>query len=173
MKADEFFFSFLQGSRRLLTYRRLHDNQVDAHVLATYQMRRLQIHEESSTGTADDLNAFRRQVSSVFFGGFSAREGAIINSFAYYIVFSRLQGTAANVTCTSYKSLGCHASQGEVISVVASSGSYGSWQSEKRNSKSCWNLSRRGFINQVDIRYFQHNSVIVHMHMPVNYHEQV
>lgn len=45
-------------------------------------MRRLQIHEESSTGTADDLNAFRRQVSSIF-GGFSAREGAIINSFAY------------------------------------------------------------------------------------------
>lgn len=139
MKANEFFPP--QGSRRLLTYRRLHDNQVDAHVLATYQMRRLQIHEESSTGTADDLNAFRRQVSSIF-GGFSAREGAIINSFAY-IVFSRLQGTAANVTCTSYKSLGCHASQGEVISVVGSSGSYGSWQSEKKNSKSCWNLSRR------------------------------
>lgn len=65
MKADEFFFP-PQGSRRLLTYRRLHDNQVDPHVLATYQMRRLQIHEESSTGTADDLNAFRRQVSSVF-----------------------------------------------------------------------------------------------------------
>lgn len=142
MKANEFFF-YPQGSRRLLTYRRLHDNQVDAHVLATYQMRRLQIHEESSTGTADDLNAFRRQVSSIF-GSFSAREGAIIDSFAYYIVFSRLQGTAANVTCTSYKSLGCHASQGEVISVVGSSGSHGSWQSDNKNSKSCWNLSRRG-----------------------------
>ncbi|EMF16942.1 tRNA guanosine-2'-O-methyltransferase [Sphaerulina musiva SO2202] len=57
---------FNKWSRRLLTYRRLHDNQVDAHALATYQMRRLQIHEESSTGTADDLNAFRRQ----YFQGF-------------------------------------------------------------------------------------------------------
>lgn len=28
-------------------------------------------------------------------------------------------------------------------------------------------------IHQVDIRYFQHNWVIVHMHMPVNYHEQM
>lgn len=171
MKADEFFFSFLQGSRRLLTYRRLHDNQVDAHVLATYQMRRLQIHEESSTGTADDLNAFRRQVKFSFFGGFSAREGAIINSFAY-LVFSRLQGTAANVTCTSYKSLGCHASQGEVISVVGSSGSHGSWQSGKK-FQIMLELVKEGFIHQVDIRYFQHNWVIVHMHMPVNYHEQV
>lgn len=134
-------------------------------------MRRLQIHEERSTGTADDLNAFRRQVSS-FFGGFSAREGAIINSFAY-LVFSRLQGTAANVTCTSYKSLGCHASQGEVISVVGSSGSHGSWQSEKKKLQIMLELVKEGFIHQVDIRYFQHNWVIVHMHMPVNYHEQV
>lgn len=120
-------------------------------------MRRLQIHEESSTGTADDLNAFRRQVSSIF-GSFSAREGAITNSFAY-IVFSRLQGTAANVTCTSYKSLGCHASQGEVISVVGSSGSHGSWQSEKKKLQIMLELVKEGFIHQVDIRYFQHHWV--------------
>lgn len=59
---------FNKWSRHLLTYRRLDDNQVDARVLATYQMRRVQIHKESSMSgtTADDLNAFRRQ----YFQGF-------------------------------------------------------------------------------------------------------
>jgi len=34
-------------------------------------------------------------------------------------------------------------------------------------------LVKEEFIHQVDIQYFQHNWAIVHMHMPVNYHEQV
>ena len=51
------------GSRRLLTYRRLKEDEVDAQQMATYQMQRLRVQEESGNGTADDLNDFRRKVS--------------------------------------------------------------------------------------------------------------
>jgi tRNA (guanine10-N2)-methyltransferase len=57
---------FNKWSRRLLTYRRLRDDQVDADELLGYTTSRLALREEVNgmmNGTADDLNAFRRRVN--------------------------------------------------------------------------------------------------------------
>ena len=56
---------FNKWSRRLLTYRRLADDQVNEEELLRYNASRLALREEGSgtmNGTADDLNAFRRKV---------------------------------------------------------------------------------------------------------------
>ena len=56
---------FNKWSRRLLTYRRLPDDKVNEAALLSYQTSRMALREGSNgvvKGTADDLNAFRRQV---------------------------------------------------------------------------------------------------------------
>jgi hypothetical protein len=50
------------GSRRLLTYRRLPDTQIDAQSLAAYHLDRLAVQSSNGDGSADELNSFRRQV---------------------------------------------------------------------------------------------------------------
>ncbi|KAI5370161.1 Putative RNA methylase domain, DNA methylase, N-6 adenine-specific [Septoria linicola] len=58
---------FNKWSRRLLTYRRLDDSEVDAQALAAYEMQKLQLQsDDDSGGTADDLNEFRKK----YFQGF-------------------------------------------------------------------------------------------------------
>ena len=55
------------GSRRLLTYRRLPDSEVASEKLLAYKTSRLELGKYSETAskeTADDLNDFRRRVSS-------------------------------------------------------------------------------------------------------------
>lgn len=55
------------GARRLLTYRRRNDRDVDQEELLTYKTARTAIQNGSKggvKGTADDLNAFRRKVCS-------------------------------------------------------------------------------------------------------------
>lgn len=64
---------FNKWSRRLLTYRRRRDDEVDAEQLAAYEMQRLdlQINGSGAKNTADDLNDFRRKVCiSLIFGNF-------------------------------------------------------------------------------------------------------
>ena len=56
---------FNKWSRRLLTYRRIRDSQINQEQLLTYKASRLALENGSKTdakGTADDLNAFRRKV---------------------------------------------------------------------------------------------------------------
>ena len=58
---------FNKWSRRLLTYRRLRDEEVDREELLVYDASKLAMREEGNgklNGTADDLNAFRRKVMS-------------------------------------------------------------------------------------------------------------
>lgn len=53
------------GSRRLLTYRRVRDNEVSVDALAAYGVQRLELQEAHRTGiggTANDLNDFRKKV---------------------------------------------------------------------------------------------------------------
>ena len=53
------------GSRRLLTYRRLRDDEVSVDALAAYGVQRLELQEAHRTGiggTANDLNDFRKKV---------------------------------------------------------------------------------------------------------------
>lgn len=53
------------GSRRLLTYRRLRDDEVSFDALAAYGVQRLELQEAHRTGiggTANDLNDFRKKV---------------------------------------------------------------------------------------------------------------
>lgn len=54
------------GSRRLLTYRRLPDSEVDPEALAAYRLQRLHLGEFPANGktTADELNDFRKKVRS-------------------------------------------------------------------------------------------------------------
>lgn len=56
---------FNKWSRRLLTYRRLREDEVDAEEVLVYEAAKLAVREEQEgvvNGTADDLNAFRRKV---------------------------------------------------------------------------------------------------------------
>ncbi|GIZ40717.1 hypothetical protein CKM354_000404500 [Cercospora kikuchii] len=57
---------FNKWSRRLLTYKRLEDADIDTQAAAAYQMQRLKIQAGDTDGTADDLNDFRRK----YFQGF-------------------------------------------------------------------------------------------------------
>ena len=54
---------FNKWSRRLLTYQRRDDASVDQEQLLAYKTARLAVENTNGTGTADELNAFRRQVS--------------------------------------------------------------------------------------------------------------
>ena len=52
------------GSRRLLTYKRMSDSEVDSETMAAYQLQRLEVNaNEEKQATADELNDFRRKVS--------------------------------------------------------------------------------------------------------------
>lgn len=55
------------GSRRLLTYQRLHHDSVDVDALALYRLQRLELQGVSGDGSADELNAFRRKVCCIAF----------------------------------------------------------------------------------------------------------
>ncbi|KAF7191263.1 tRNA (guanine(10)-N2)-methyltransferase [Pseudocercospora fuligena] len=59
---------FNKWSRRLLSYRRRKDSEIDEGSLSAYRLHRLQLQEDhvNNTGTADDLNDFRRK----YFQGF-------------------------------------------------------------------------------------------------------
>lgn len=65
-----------QGSRRLLTYRRLVDDEVNGEELLSYQTARLKIEAVNGTGTVDELNEFRRK----YFKGFRGADGGDDNS---------------------------------------------------------------------------------------------
>ena len=85
---------FNKWSRRLLTYRRLADDQVDAEELLGYNTARLALREEGSgamNGTADDLNAFRRKVGYLVLS-------VVVQTADCTTVLPRLQRSSISVT---------------------------------------------------------------------------
>jgi tRNA (guanine10-N2)-methyltransferase len=57
---------FNKWSRRLLTYRRRRDSDVDEREMLAYQAERLELQNGNGVGSADDLNSFRRKVCHIF-----------------------------------------------------------------------------------------------------------
>ena len=59
--------SFNKWSRRLLTYRRRRDSDINAEAALAYEVQRLALQSDNGVGTANDLNDFRRKVSFEYF----------------------------------------------------------------------------------------------------------